>query len=717
MATRSKYKGKGSNRSGQGGNVSLRCHFQLLQQVPELLSAANLSHFRDSCFGHLLEITEMQFQGQLYHILVRNHLMADNPSRLHFHIYDKVHEFSPAEFALITGLKLSGYYEPPTSSLVHALCFSNKKTLKFEDISNAFKQECEISGGDSELSLKLAFVFVLYSVLLTRDNNIQMQFLHLVDDIDKFNDYPWGYVSFEYLVEATLSRKEVLDNQLRQGKKPAYEAFGFLMALQIWAYEVIPDLGRHCAQKIEGKEHVFPRMLRWAVPGFCHYDDLMRFFPAELVEPRQRHLSPAKLLPEVGRMASPPKRKGRAVDIEGQKKKRKRPTTRPRRSARINTSIPSLDSTVESKSHPANDSPDARFLNEDVCTNVTLSEIIAANLKELLVRVASIEKVMRSCRCLMNVGEEVGANKGVGYPVPEFKKNNDDSTPLDYHEDDVEKVDTIVLLGRPSLQKGSCTGELKSARSSALKLFIRNPSLYDPMHAFYMAVDAKPFQDWYDNARDIGIPCETPLPISSRSRVDWDWFTQLRKRDGWLSSEHIDALTNLLLFKYNRAKSKFDSGWTLIEALSTVIWRLTVEWRSTECIWDADGLCSGQISLRRWLAMGIVVYDSTSKRSDWPRIAQQFENISRFVPLLCQIAGLWVGKQRKEPLKPVWDVVQFRHPSQQGNDSDCGVMAIKYMECLVSDFDLSQLTPDRCGIFRRSYCAELFDLGLKYPAS
>ncbi|KAH6782562.1 hypothetical protein C2S51_007855, partial [Perilla frutescens var. frutescens] len=89
MGTRAKFKGKCSKRSGQGGNVCVRCHLEWLQQVSELLSVANLSHFRDSCFGHLLEIAEMQFQGQLYHILVSNHLLADNLSRLRFHIYDK----------------------------------------------------------------------------------------------------------------------------------------------------------------------------------------------------------------------------------------------------------------------------------------------------------------------------------------------------------------------------------------------------------------------------------------------------------------------------------------------------------------------------------------------------------------------------------------------------------------------------------------------------
>ncbi|KAH6757675.1 hypothetical protein C2S52_023337 [Perilla frutescens var. hirtella] len=388
-------------------------------------------------------------------------------------------------------------------------------------------------------------------------------------------------------------------------------------------------------------------------------------------------------------MASPPKRKGHAVDIEGQKKKRKRPTTHPHWSARINASIPPLDSTAESKSRPANDSPDARFLNEDVCTNVTLSEIIAANLKELLVRVASIEKVMCSCRCLMNVGEEVGAKKGVGYHVPEFKKNNDDSTPLDYHEDDVEKVDTTVLLGRPSLRKGSCTGELKSARSSARKLFIRNPSLYDPMHVSYMAVDAKPFQDWYDNTRDIGIPCETPLPISIEVELD-DLLDCM--------CQHIDVLTNLLLFKYNRAKDKFDSGWTLIEALGTGLLLNGDPQNVSGTLMDyVRGKLPREGGLP-WGEASKVIGIANVNGNHW-------------------IAGLWVGKQRKEPLKPVWDVVQFRHPPQQGNDSDCGVMAIKYMEYLVSDFDLSQLTPDRCGIFRRSYCMELFNLGLKYPAS
>ncbi|KAH6766350.1 hypothetical protein C2S52_017333 [Perilla frutescens var. hirtella] len=333
-----------------------------LAKVTDLLSAANLSRLRESCFGHLVGVADIQFQGQVYHILLRNHLLVDNPNRLRFLIHDKVHEFGPAEFGLITGLKFSGDYDLPKSSDMYDVCFPNKRSLKFVDILAAFKQECEISGGDSELSLKLAFLFLLYGVVLMRDRNdtnIQMQFVHLADDIEKFNDYPWGRVSYEYLVKATLSRKEVLEKQLRQGKKAAYDAFGFLMALQVWAYEVIPDLASHCAHKIEGKEQVFPRILHWTAPEFFQYDYLMPFFLAEPVQPRG-------LLP-------PTEEELRHLQRLGLQQ--------------IHVSPPKL--------YP----------------EVTLTEI-GSSVKELLVRVGCIETVMRSCKCLVNVDAVAGAKPG-----------------------------------------------------------------------------------------------------------------------------------------------------------------------------------------------------------------------------------------------------------------------------------------------------------------
>ncbi|KAH6762528.1 hypothetical protein C2S52_019961 [Perilla frutescens var. hirtella] len=640
-----------------GANVGIRCHLEWLQQVTDLLSAANLSRLRESCFGHLLGVADIQFQGQVYHILLRNHLLVDNPNRLRFLIHDKVHEFGPAEFGLITGLKFSGDYDLPKSSGMYDVCFPNKRSLKFVDILAAFKQECEISGGDSELSLKLAFLFLLYGVVLMKDKsdtNIQMQFVHLADDIEKFNDYPWGRVSYEYLVKATLSRKEVLEKQLRQGKKAAYDAFGFLMAFQVWAYEVIPDLASHCAHKIEGKEQVFPRILRWTAPEFFQYDYLMPFFLAEPVQPRG-------LLP-------PTEEELRHLQRLGLQQ--------------IHVSPPKL--------YP----------------EVTLTEI-GSSVKELLVRVGCIEMVMRSCKCLVNVDAVAGAKPGPSVhlsdlqsPLPP-RKDSDlpkdvDISPSECEADGSQKEEGDLV--EASLWKGSSSVPPKSLKSSIRKLFTHNAVLYDPLHISFMPCDAQRFEDWHDNARKNGMPCETPLPITSLPRVNWEWFNPLMRPRGWLGSEHIDALTNLLLLKYKQNKQRFLSGWTLMEQLGMGLLMRDDPQNVSGTLMDyVLGKLPREAGLP-WAEARHVIGTANVNGNHWS-------------------AGLCAGKQMKEALKPVWEVFQFRHPPQQLNNNDCGLMTIKFMECLVSGCALSDVDPVRCRTFRLSYCAQLFELGLRLQGS
>lgn len=65
-------------------------------------------------------------------------------------------------------------------------------------------------------------------------------------------------------------------------------------------------------------------------------------------------------------------------------------------------------------------------------------------------------------------------------------------------------------------------------------------------------------------------------------------------------------------------------------------------------------------------------------------------------------------------LRSEWDIVPNPNPPQQTNCSDCGIMALKYIECLVSGHDVADLDPERCAIFRRSYCGQLYEYGQKF---
>lgn len=174
-----------------------------------LLSPANMSRLRRSCLGHILDIAEMQFQGQLYHLLMRNHFQSQHKKSIFFNFDRQVAAFGPTEYALITGLKFGDYYEPPATSVIHTTVFGRQTSLNFSHIENALVEAYENGRGDSEVALQLAYLFVLYSTVLLRDRGkkaIETKYLHVVDNLKAFDEYAWGHVGYEFLRRATHSR-------------------------------------------------------------------------------------------------------------------------------------------------------------------------------------------------------------------------------------------------------------------------------------------------------------------------------------------------------------------------------------------------------------------------------------------------------------------------------------------------------------------------------
>ncbi|KAH6755215.1 HOPW1-1-interacting 1 [Perilla frutescens var. hirtella] len=273
---------KNRRSSGRGALVSGRGHLSWLDNIRQYLGKGNLHRLERSCFGHFIGVPDIQFQGQLYTVLIRKLEKSSlQRLRLTFGINDREAEFGPVEFCLVTGLKFKDWTEPPAHSEFHRVFFNGRDDLVFIDIHEAFVQECKSSGGESEDALKLAFLYILYGILLIRGRKhkkIDLKYFHLVDDLVKFNDFPWGQVAYEFLMRATHRAREFLDNLLAEEKNLAFDAHGFTIALQIWAYEVMPDIGRACADFVPGAENRIPRMLRWAASKSFRFDKMNSFF-------------------------------------------------------------------------------------------------------------------------------------------------------------------------------------------------------------------------------------------------------------------------------------------------------------------------------------------------------------------------------------------------------------------------------------------------------
>ncbi|KAH6796969.1 hypothetical protein C2S52_021523 [Perilla frutescens var. hirtella] len=559
-----------------------------------------MQHLKKSCFGHLFDIANLQFQGQLYHILVRNHLIPSIENRLSFNPNGRVHEFGPVEFGLMTGLKFSDWYEPPKASSIHSLLFTNRKCLKFIDISAAFRRECKKTEGNSVLSLKLAYLFVLYAVVLPRDRkekSLQMKYLHLADDLEQFEKYPWGRVSYEYLLKSTLSRRRVIDNIIRQQKSMAYDVYGFVLALQTWAYEFMPDLGRDCAHIVKRNLGRFPRILRWRVDEFYHYEQLMGYFAPEYAQRLERHMSSPKLF-----VASPLKRKAGEGDVAGAaaNKRRLEPTLMKDRlrSGRLKDNAVHVDSTAESKSLPPNEK------GEDSHVEEIINNEIDGQVKAIVRKLVVIESLLRRCKCCWKLFAEAGAVNEEGGDGVEPDEGLPNEVPEDEEKENVEvgeaveekceddglsigkkdlvddlmkpaavspKTDKGLGFGVSSLPprvytrsskrlsqtplKSTCQRQLideeepdertsskhklrknvgpSSTKSVARQLFSATNAMYDPLEATYHHKLTQPFQEWYDTAVKIQPEPETPFPIISKLRVPVSWFHDLLERTAY----------------------------------------------------------------------------------------------------------------------------------------------------------------------------------------
>ncbi|PHT97652.1 hypothetical protein BC332_33423 [Capsicum chinense] len=95
-------------------------------------------------------------------------------------------------------------------------------------------------------------VWFVHNVLWARDvdNNISLGLINLIEDLEAFNIYPWGYESFKMTIEYLLTLLTPKTVNL----------YGFPWAFMAWAFEVIPYL----RQQVNYQEKVScPRILRW----------------------------------------------------------------------------------------------------------------------------------------------------------------------------------------------------------------------------------------------------------------------------------------------------------------------------------------------------------------------------------------------------------------------------------------------------------------------
>ncbi|BBG96688.1 hypothetical protein Prudu_005560, partial [Prunus dulcis] len=196
-----------------------------------------------------------------------------------------VAQFTRQDFCLITGLRFGEV--PEVSSGESDEIRLQKRYFIDEGITCNALEEAFLRCTEEDDIYKLALVYFAELVVLGRDKhlNINLNYLTLVEDLDAFNRYPWGSVSFDKTQDSLFSaptkyvksfeneegrgkregKSKVTGTSRRneKGKKDKHgEAQRVAGVLKIWVYELIPRMADLNYCKVVDPTAV-PRILRW----------------------------------------------------------------------------------------------------------------------------------------------------------------------------------------------------------------------------------------------------------------------------------------------------------------------------------------------------------------------------------------------------------------------------------------------------------------------
>ncbi|CAL2238971.1 unnamed protein product [Prunus armeniaca] len=258
-----------------------------------------LQRFEGSCFGHLLLIEDLKWNSQVVHGLLMRKADPKTVTQVNgikFIVGNKLIQFTAQHFCLITGLRFGKLPFIPKATNENCSLkrkyFSSNKPPTLLDLHTAFI-ECT----DDDDALKLGMVYFAIFVLLGTEKHvlIDMCYLKLAEDLEEFDKYPWGAVSYA-MTNASLLRAVSPDYQRvkvpqnrkkpnKRGKKRAqtrmecsrareYIIRGFGFALQIWPFKVFPALEALHFTVHEDNRHI-PRILHWRSNTVARFREVM----------------------------------------------------------------------------------------------------------------------------------------------------------------------------------------------------------------------------------------------------------------------------------------------------------------------------------------------------------------------------------------------------------------------------------------------------------
>ena len=207
------------------------------EENPSKKQLRHLRRFKRSCFKDLFtSLQRINFSAGIVHHLISRQSKGTDSTCMEFNFGGKAAKFTKQEFGIITGLRMGPLpTEMPNASPSRLLddYFNNEEKITNAIVREVFIETKEFMEDDD--ILKLALLYFLECGILGKESKalIDIEHLAMVEDLDYFNSYPWGELSYSGTIQSmhkALGRKGGLN------KSGTYSLFGCPLALQVWYF-------------------------------------------------------------------------------------------------------------------------------------------------------------------------------------------------------------------------------------------------------------------------------------------------------------------------------------------------------------------------------------------------------------------------------------------------------------------------------------------------
>ncbi|GJZ14367.1 phospholipase-like protein [Tanacetum coccineum] len=260
--------------------VVVRSALKLLPEIKRLLSSNpnRLNLFRRTVFGPWLDLPSHYNDNHLMHYVLQHQVHVSEITfecpPIIFRIGDHMLHFGRKEFCLHTGFRLG------VVSLKHdnLSCFCTRifpdivtekdiKKLKSCHLLALVRDKKGWASLHDIDAVRVCLLIVAELVFMGKEdrNCIPRNLVTLVEDLDAWNDYPWGEYMWAKFYEMTVNivdehRQHHLDEKKKNPNYNAtYNLYGFAWAFKIWILESYPNSKQWWSKK----DNVIPRYLVW----------------------------------------------------------------------------------------------------------------------------------------------------------------------------------------------------------------------------------------------------------------------------------------------------------------------------------------------------------------------------------------------------------------------------------------------------------------------